>query len=71
MAWVGVKSTVLAAVRYDAEHAWLDLKFRDGPTYRYLGVPPDVFNALMSAPSKGAFFAGNIRDQYLFVVPPR
>jgi len=70
MAWVGLKSTLLAAARYDANHLWLDLKFRDGPTYRYLGVPHEVYNDLLAASSKGGFFVQAIRDHYLFLVPP-
>jgi hypothetical protein len=57
------------AARYDAGRKRLDLRFRAGSTYSYLGVPPDVFEAFIAAPSKGSFFASHIRDRYLFVVP--
>jgi hypothetical protein len=67
--WIGVKSSVLAAARYHKTERWLDLRFREGPTYRYLGVPADIFDGLIAASSKGAFFAGHIRDRYLFIVP--
>ncbi len=70
VSWVGLNSSLLAAARYDRQHKWLDLKFRKGPTYRYLGVPADVYAGLLAAPSKGSFFAWQIRDRYLFVDPP-
>ncbi len=67
--WIGIRSSVLAAARYHKTEGWLDLRFREGPTYRYLGVPADVFDGLLAASSKGAYFAQHIRDRYLFVVP--
>jgi len=69
--WIGVKSSLIAAIRYHRAQRWLDLRFREGPTYRYLGVPVDVFNGLMAATSKGSYFSHSIRDRYLFVVPKR
>jgi hypothetical protein len=68
-AWVTLKSSLLAAARYHTRRHWLDIRFRDGDIYRYLGVAPDVFDALMAAVSKGAFFTRHIKGRYLFEVP--
>ncbi len=51
-----VDSTVLSAMRYDPERHELTLTFRDGHgTYRYEQVGPEVWEALLAAPSKGTF----------------
>jgi len=63
-----VTSTALAAVGYDAEHRWLDVEFRHGGLYRYLGVPPQIHDGLLSSPSKGSFFRERIQDQYLVTI---
>lgn len=40
----------------------LEVKFRgSGKRYQYKGVTPELFNEFMKAPSKGSFFAKNIR----------
>jgi len=62
-----VWSSSLAAVGYDRAHGWLDIRFKHGVVYRYLGVPEAVYDALMAARSKGSFFRREIQDQYLFV----
>jgi hypothetical protein len=38
--------------------------FRSGGIYEYAGVPRDVYDELMSAPSKGRYFAACVRDRY-------
>lgn len=51
-----VDSTILSAMRYDAVHQQLTLTFRDHHgTYRYSNVPPELWSALLAAPSKGTF----------------
>jgi hypothetical protein len=62
-----ISSTSLAAVGYDTAHAWLDIRFKHGHVYRYLGVPESVYESLMAAQSKGSFFRSEIQDRYLFV----
>lgn len=48
--------------------AWRDgllvVEFLDGQVYQYQGVPVEKFSALCSAPSKGSFFAREIRGRY-------
>lgn len=60
-----VASSVLAAVGYDARTRCMEVDFRDsGLRYRYLDVPPEVFAALMAAPSKGTFLNDHIKGRY-------
>jgi soluble lytic murein transglycosylase-like protein len=61
-----VISSVIASVGYDAVSANLDVRFVSGRTYRYSGVPPAIYEALMNAESKGAFFNSRIRDRFPF-----
>jgi lysyl-tRNA synthetase class 2 len=44
----------------------LEIEFRSGASYRYLEVPPAVFEEMKKATSKGRFFARFIRGKYEF-----
>ncbi len=59
-----VESTTLATVAYDADRELLQLEFRDRTIYQYFGVPADVHEALLRAPSKGCYFNRVIRRQF-------
>lgn len=61
---VPVESTALAAVGYSKKLRALEIEFRNGAIYRYLDVAPDVYAALISAPSKARFYDANIRHKY-------
>jgi len=61
---VPVESTALAAVGYSKKLRALEIEFRNGAIYRYLDVDPDVYDALISAPSKARFYDANIRHKY-------
>jgi len=58
-----VESTTLATVAYDAALQRLRIEFRDQSVYQYLGVPAAVYEALLHAPSKGAYFNRSIRGR--------
>jgi hypothetical protein len=59
-----VESTTLAALAYDDAREILQLEFRSGALYRYYGVPAPVYEALLSAPSRGAYFNEAIRGNF-------
>ena len=59
-----VKSTVIAAVGYDAQTAVLEVESRSGDVYRYFAVPPSVHRALIEADSPGAYFNKHVSDHY-------
>ena len=61
-----LESTVLAAAVYDplAHRLWLE--FRSGPVYCYSDVPPTVYQGMIEAPSKGAYFNGSIRGRFAY-----
>ena len=62
-----VRSRDLALVGYDSATSILEIVFRAGGVYRYQGVPENVYQGLMSAPSHGTFFQKHIKVQYPFV----
>jgi hypothetical protein len=61
---VPVQSTALASVGYSKRLRALEIEFRNGAVYRYLGIEPGVYDALVKAPSKTRFYDKNIRHKY-------
>ncbi len=59
-----VKSSVIAAVAYDARHKVLEVEFHTGRIYHYHGVPRSVLDTMMSADSIGKFFNEEVRPHY-------
>ena len=59
-------SSALTDARYDAQTRDLDVWFVSGRRYRYSNVPPQVYDSLLSADSKGVFFNVHIRDKYVY-----
>ena len=53
-------------MNYDEAAATLQIEFISGAVYRYFDVPPDVFDELHAAFSKGQAFNTLIRDRYRF-----
>ena len=50
-----VESSAIEMVGYDPDSATLAITFTGGATYLYPGVPPDLYDQLMAADSKGTF----------------
>jgi KTSC domain-containing protein len=59
-----VESTALATVGYSRRLCALEIEFRNGAIYRYLGVTPALYEALLNADSKARFYDENIRRKY-------
>jgi hypothetical protein len=64
-------STVIRNYLYDPANAELWITFVTGRRYVYSAVPPAVFDAFRTAPSRGAFFNREIRDRYAYREIPR
>jgi hypothetical protein len=58
---IAVESDTLATIGYDVGCGILELEFRSGAIYQFFGVPYSVYEALLTAPSKGRYFNGAIR----------
>ncbi|MBA7590381.1 hypothetical protein ES708_32497 [subsurface metagenome] len=62
--WTEVESSNIKKVGYAAALEELHIKFNSGTEYAYLEVPPEVFDALIGAPSKGKFLNAEIKGKY-------
>ena len=59
-------STVIRRFHHDPGSNRLIIEFQTGRRYVYFDVPPEVYAAMRSAHSRGAYFNENIRDRYSF-----
>ena len=58
-----IDSSLIQRVTYGAD-ATLTVHLHRGAVYRYFTVPRTVFEALLAAASKGAYFGRHIRDRF-------
>jgi len=63
---IPIASSAIASVAYSPD-ASLEVEFTHGALYRYFAVPQSVFNALLAAKSKGAYFSTSIRSCFPYV----
>lgn len=56
-------SSLLKTAAYSTDET-LQLEFCSGPVYCYFGVPSTIFQNLLTATSKGAYFNRNIRNSF-------
>lgn len=62
-----VQSGTVECIGYDSEAMELHVRFlRSGPDYVYIGVPQEVFDAMLDAPSKGSFVHTRLKGTYSF-----
>lgn len=59
-----VDSSMISAAGYDPEQHYLLVLFNTGKAYEYYDVPPEEFEGLMAAESKGGYMREHILDQY-------
>jgi hypothetical protein len=65
---VAVTSSAINAIRYQPKGRRLLVTFVSSKTYAYEGVPEELYDAFLAAPSHGVFFNENIRDRYPYVL---
>lgn len=63
---VNVISSSLVSAGYDAAQRALEVEFAGGAVYRYLGVPPEVWNDFLAATSKGTFVNVEVKPNYRY-----
>ena len=62
-----VESRLIRSVGYDPAASVLEVELAgDGRVYRYFDLPFSVYEELMSADSKGAYFNEHVRDMYAY-----
>jgi hypothetical protein len=59
-----LESSSLRSLGYDPTTNTLEVEFKSGRIYRYLGVPPTEYAALRNARSIGGYFTRQIRNNY-------
>jgi hypothetical protein len=59
-----VQSSALATVGYSKRLHALEIEFRDGLAYRYLGVSPEIYQDFTEANSKARYYNQHIRGRY-------
>ena len=60
---MSVVSSLLSSIGYSVDST-LELEFRSGAIYRYFAVPHAVFDGLIVAESKGAYFNRYVRNRF-------
>lgn len=61
---LSVESSAVESVGYDAHTHTLEIEYVSGGIYRYLGVPPRVYETLIRADSRGAYVNRRIKPYY-------
>lgn len=61
---ISVESSMIHAVGYDEENRCLEVVFNNGRVYCYENVPPDMFQGLLNAESKGRYMRAHVIDMY-------
>lgn len=64
MEMVGVTSSAIQAVGYDPKARRMKIKFAQGHTYDFCKVPPQIYEELLQASSKGSYYNAYIKDRY-------
>lgn len=59
-----VESSMVAAVGYDENLKALVVLYNSGRAYQYLEVPPEVYQGLQAARSKGRYMLDYVIDHY-------
>lgn len=61
-----LQSSSVASAGYDAAARMLEVEFRNGGVYQYLGVPSDEYDEFMEAESKGRFLNTEIKPNHRY-----
>ena len=61
---VELRSSWMSTAQYDPDDKSLEITLDDGKSYTYLGVPSQVYQGLITAPSAGRYFIANIKGRF-------
>ena len=64
MEMIRVRSTAIVAAGYDPNTRRMKIKFEQGHTYDFCGVPAHIFESFMGAGSKGTYYNNHIKNRY-------
>jgi hypothetical protein len=63
---IKVNSSLITAVDYDEKTHRLVVEFKNGGTYVYGAVPPELYKDMLYSESIGKFFSTNIKGSFPF-----
>ncbi len=67
MEWIETpESSNISKFAYEDGSCTLFVEFKKGGAYQYFDVPRPVFDAMLSALSKGEFFGQNVRGVFRY-----
>jgi len=61
-----VGSSNIASIGFDPPTSTLEVEFTNGRVYQYFDVPERLYQAFLSADSKGGFLAAQIKGAYRY-----
>ena len=64
---IRVFSSHIVSVGYDTGQKILEVEFKDGKVYQYLGVPSQIYDQMMDSDSKGTYLHRYVRNKYKFL----
>jgi hypothetical protein len=64
IAMITLNSSALRAVDYDPFSRDMQIWFASGGPYTFRGVPPSIYQGLISAGSPGTYYNNHIRGRY-------
>lgn len=62
-------SSNIASISFDPDTDTLTVEFRDGDSYDYLNVPPQVYRAFTAAGSAGQYFIRHVKGRFPYDGP--
>ena len=68
MLYHSVSSSCIAEVGYDSTDQILAVRFHSHQEYRYVGVPEQTYQSLLTATSVGHYFNAEVRNAYPHVL---
>lgn len=63
---IHVESSNIESIGYDADSQTLEINFLNGSIYQYFDVPKNIHDELISAGSRGEYFAAHIKGFYRY-----
>lgn len=64
MDMISVNSSAISAIGYNESTGHMKVRFKQGDTYDFCGVPLRIYQGFMSSYSKGSFYNTYIKDNY-------
>lgn len=61
---VPIESSMIRSMRYEPSERLLEIVFQNRSVYQFVSVPPELYEHLLHAQSKGRYFLAHIRGMF-------